>query len=250
MILDGSESNTATIAEGYISGIAEGFARLKGTSPVKPLIDIRNRVWYNPELKSRNFLIPGLIAIIMSVIISLLISLAVAREWERGTMEQLISTPVKPIEVVIGKLIPYFIIGFADTLMSIAIATFMLKVPLRGSIPFLLLVSAIFLFGGLSFGILISIATRNQLMASQMAMLTSFLPSFMLSGFVFTISNMPVVLQGFTYLFPARYFVSVLKGVFLKAVGPRVLGMEVVFLSIYGALVFMLAVRKLKKRIE
>ena len=250
VVIDGSESNTATIAQGYVYGIAEGFGRQYRGARVKPLIDVRSRVWYNPELRSRNFLIPGLVAIIMSVIISLLISLSVAREWERGTMEQLISTPVKPFEVVAGKLIPYFIIGFVDTAMSVALATLVLGVPLRGSIPFLLAVSAIFLFGGLSFGILISIASRDQLLASQVSMLSSFLPSFMLSGFVFTIANMPTVLQAITYLFPARYFVSVLKGVFLKGIGPHALGLEVLFLSLYGLVVFAAAVKKLHKRIE
>ena len=250
VIIDGSESNTATIAEGYIAGIADAFNRSGSSGSVRPIIDLRNRVWYNPELKSRNFLIPGLIAIIMSVIISLLISLAIAREWDRGTMEQLISTPVKPIEIVTGKLIPYFVVGFADTVMSVLIATLVLGVPLRGSVLFLLAVSAIFLFGGLCFGLLISITTASQLTASQVAMLTSFLPSFLLSGFVFTISNMPTVLQGITYLVPARYFVSVLKGVFLKAVGFNVLVLEVFFLSLYGLAVFLLAVKKLRKRIE
>lgn len=250
VVIDGSESNTATIAQGYIAGIADAFNRHQSAAAVKPVIDLRNRVWYNPELKSRNFLIPGLIAIIMSVIISLLISLAVSREWDRGTMEQLISTPVKPVEIVIGKLAPYFVVGFADTVMSVLIATLVLRVPLRGDIPFLFLVSAIFLFGGLCFGLLISIGARNQLTASQIAMLTSFLPSFLLSGFVFTISNMPVVLQFFTYLVSARYFVSVLKGVFLKAVGFNVLVTEVIFLALYGSAVFLLAVKKLRKRIE
>ncbi len=250
IVIDGSESNTATIAQGYIAGIAEAFNRRESGVSVRPVIDLRNRVWYNPELKSRNFLIPGLIAIIMSVIISLLISLAVSREWDRGTMEQLISTPVKPIEIVTGKLVPYFVVGFADTVMSVLIATLLLRVPLRGGVLFLLLVSAIFLFGGLCFGLLISIGARNQLTASQIAMLTSFLPSFLLSGFVFTISNMPAVLQGVTYLVPARYFVSVLKGVFLKAIGFNVLVTEVIFLSLYGSVVFLLAVKKLQKRIE
>ena len=250
VVIDGSESNTATIAQGYIAGIAEAFNRHQSIVPVAPVIDLRNRVWYNPELKSRNFLIPGLIAIIMSVIIALLISLAVSREWDRGTMEQLISTPVKPVEIVIGKLAPYFVVGFADTVMSVLIATLVLRVPLRGSVPFLFLVSAIFLFGGLCFGLLISIGARNQLTASQIAMLTSFLPSFLLSGFVFTISNMPAVLQGFTYLVSARYFVSVLKGVFLKAVGFHVLETEVIFLALYGLAIFLLAVKRLRKRIE
>jgi ABC-2 type transport system permease protein len=250
IVVDGSESNTATITQGYVAGILEGFNQRLRSTPTKGLIDLRNRVWYNPELKSRNFIIPGLIAIIMSVIISLLISLSISREWDRGTMEQLISTPVKPFELITGKLVPYFVIGLADTVLCILIATLFLKVPLRGSIALLFSVSAIFLFGGLCFGILISIASRNQLVASQIAMLTSFLPSFMLSGFIFTIANMPGPLQLVTYLVPARYFVSVLKGVFLKGIGLRLLMVEVFFLSLYAAIVFLLATRKFRKRIE
>ena len=165
-------------------------------------------------------------------------------------MEQLISTPVKPSELIVGKLIPYFFIGFADTLWPSSSARSSSVVPLRGSIALLLFVSAIFLFGGLSFGILISIAARNQLVASQIAMLTSFLPSFMLSGFIFTISNMPGPLQAITYVVPARYFVSVLKGVFLKGVGLGSSLLEVLFLSLYAVVVFLVANRKFRKRIE
>jgi ABC-2 type transport system permease protein len=250
MVIDGSESNTATVAQGYIAGILLTFNQRVGTGPSSHPIDVRNRVWYNPELKSRNFIIPGLIAIIMSVIISLLVSLSISREWDRGTMEQLISTPVKPFELITGKLVPYFVIGLADTILCIGIATLFLGVPLRGSILLLLSVSSIFLFGGLSFGILISIGARNQLVASQIAMLTSFLPSFMLSGFIFAIANMPGPLQLITYLVPARYFVSVLKGVFLKGIGIRLLIVEIFFLSLYAAVVFLIAVRKFRKQVE
>ncbi len=250
IIIDGSESNTAMIAQGYIAGIADIFMRRSGGGAARPVIDLRSRVWYNPELKSRNFLIPGLIAIIMSVIISLLISLTIAREWDRGTMEQLISTPVRTSELIVGKIIPYFVIGFADTVLAVAISVFFLGVPLRGSVPLLTVVSAIFLFGGLSFGILISIIARSQLVASQISMLSSFLPSFMLSGFIFTISNMPAPLQAITYIVPARYFVSVLKGVFLKGVGLDVLVFEVLFLSLYAIVVFALANLRFRKRIE
>jgi ABC-2 type transport system permease protein len=250
IIIDGSESNTAMIAQGYVAGIADGFSRRLRVTPARTVIDLRSRVWYNAEMKSRNFLIPGLIAIIMSVIISLLISLTISREWDRGTMEQLISTPVKTSELVVGKIIPYFLIGFADTLVAVIISTVFLGVPLRGSVTLLTGVSAIFLFGGLSFGILISVVAKNQLVASQISMLSSFLPSFMLSGFIFTISNMPVPLQAITYLVPARYFVSVLKGIFLKGVGLRVLGVEVLFLSLYAVVVFLVANKKFRKRIE
>ncbi|MBA4418772.1 MAG: hypothetical protein C0392_12820 [Syntrophus sp. (in: bacteria)] len=252
VIIDGSNSNTATIAQGYINAIAETFPqRILGSgSRITPLIDSRNRVWYNTELKSRNFIIPGLIAVIMAVIIALLTSMTVAREWDRGTMEQLISTPVKPVELVIGKLIPYFIIGFVDTVLSILISVNLFGVPLRGSFTLLLALSSIFLFGGLSLGILISIVARNQTVASQMAMLSSLLPAFLLSGFLFSISNMPGPLQIITYLIPARYFVTILKGIFLKGISIQFLLWEAVLLTIYGIAVFLLAVKKLRKRID
>ena len=217
---------------------------------VVPLIDSRSRVWYNTELKSRNFIIPGLIAVIMTVIIALLTSLTVAKEWDRGTMEQLISTPIKPAELIIGKLIPYFVIGFADTVFTILMSTEFFGVPLRGSVPLLLILSSIFLFGGLSMGILMSIAGRNQTAASQMAMLSSFLPAFMLSGFIFSISNMPAPLQIVTYFVPARYFVTILKGIFLKGSSLKYLIWETVLLAVYGIAVFLLAIKKFKKRID
>ena len=249
VLLDGSNSNTATIALGYITGIAGQFSRRQVSRPIPPAVELRSRVWYNPELKSRNFVIPGLIALIMSVIVAVLTSLTIAREWDRGTMEQLISTPVKPAELVIGKLIPYFLIGFADTALCVSISAFLLGVPLRGSILLLFAASAIFLTGGLSFGVLISAGTRNQLSASQLGMLTSFLPSFLLSGFVFSIANMPAPLRVITYAVPARYFVSILKGIFLKGIGMRFLALEMALLSLYAVVVFILACRKLKKRI-
>jgi ABC-2 type transport system permease protein len=165
-------------------------------------------------------------------------------------MEQLIATPVRPVELVTGKLIPYIVIGFGDTVLCVLISALVLGVPLRGSILLLFSSSLIFLVGGLSFGVLISTGAKNQLLASQLGMLTSFLPSFLLSGFIFSISNMPASLRVITYAVPARYFVSILKGVSLKGTGLAYLAPEVSLLALYGAVVFALACRKLKKRIE
>lgn len=250
VILDGANSNTANITQGYVAAITQRYSQRTGGGTVVPLIDSRSRVWYNTELRSRNFLIPGLIAVIMAVIIALLTSLTVAREWDRGTMEQLISTPVKPVELVIGKLVPYFAIGFIDTVFTVLMSTLLFNVPLRGSVSLLLVLSSIFLFGGLSLGILISIVGRNQTAATQMAMLSSFLPAFLLSGFIFSISNMPGPLQIITYFIPARYFVTILKGIFLKGFSLQFLVWETVLLTVYGAAVFMLAIKKFKKRID
>ena len=212
-------------------------------------MELRPRVWFNADLESRNYIIPGLIAVIMMVIAALLTSLTVAREWEQGTMEQLISTPVKAPELVIGKLIPYFTIGMFDVFLAVLMGEFLFHVPLRGNVALIFVQAAIFLIGTLSLGMLISIVTKNQLLASQLAMVTTFLPAFLLSGFAYPIRSMPPVLQWITYLVPAKYFVILLKGIYLKGVGPRVLLVEGIFLSVFGLVMFVLANRKFKKRL-
>jgi len=249
VIVDGSDSNTATIALGYISAITDAYSRRMKAGNAAPLIEPRIRVWYNPELKSRNFIIPGLIAVIMAVIAALLSSLTISREWERGTMEQLISTPVKTPELITGKLLPYFFIGFIDVAMSVLLAVFLFDVPLRGSVFLLMALSGIFLFGGLSLGILISIVAKSQLVSSQISMIVTFLPAFLLSGFMYSISNMPKPLQVMTHLIPARYFVAIIKGIFMKGSGLKLLAVETLLLSLFGILVFMIANMKFKKRI-
>jgi len=249
VIVDGSDSNTATIALGYASAISEIFSQRLEGNRITPVIDPRLRVWYNPELKSRNFIIPGLIAVIMAVIAALLTSLTVAREWERGTMEQLIATPIKTPELILGKLLPYFMIGFIDVILSVLLAAFLFGVPLKGSVFLLMALSGVFLFGGLSLGILISIVAKSQLVASQVSMVATFLPAFLLSGFMYAISNMPEALQVISYVIPARYFVTILKGIFLKGSTLSLLVTETTLLIVFGLLVFGLANRKFKKRI-
>jgi ABC-2 type transport system permease protein len=248
VIVDGSDSNTATIALGYLSALTELYSRRLAGGRITPIIDPRVRVWYNPELKSRNFIIPGLIAVIMMVIAALLTSLTFAREWERGTMEQLISTPVKPSELVLGKLMPYFLIGSIDMVISVLMAVFLFEVPLKGNVFILGVVSGVFLFGALGLGIVISIVAKSQLVASQVSMVATFLPAFLLSGFMFAISNMPTPLQALTRVIPARYFVSVLKGIFLKGNPLRILVTDAIFLLVFGLIVFAVANRKFKKK--
>jgi ABC-2 type transport system permease protein len=250
VLIDGSDSNTAIIAQGYITAMADQYSRRLTGSGRQPLLDARARVWYNPELKSRNFIIPGLIALILSVIVALLTSLTIAKEWERGTMEQLISTPLRTSELIIGKLIPYFFIGLIDTVLSVLMGVFVFGVPLRGSALLLMALSGIFLFGGLSWGILISIIARTQILASQMAILSTFLPAFLLSGFMFLIANMPKPLQAVTYIVPARYFVSILKDIFLKGNPFKLLAGETLLLTVYGLVVFAIANRKFRKKVE
>jgi ABC-2 type transport system permease protein len=248
IIVDGSDSNTATIALGYLSALTELYIKRIAGERITPLIEPRVRVWYNPDLKSRNFIIPGLIAVIMMVIAALLTSLTFAREWERGTMEQLISTPVKRQELILGKLIPYFLIGFIDMVLTVLMAVFLFDIPLRGNVFILGIVSGVFLFGALGLGIVISIVAKSQLVASQISMVATFLPSFLLSGFMFAISNMPVPLQIISRIIPARYFIIVLKGIFLKGNPLRILVIDAIFLLIFGAAVFAVANKKLQKK--
>lgn len=257
LIVDGSDSNTASIAIGYADNVVQGYSQSvtlaqlarKGGRAVQAPLEIRPRVWFNADMESRNYIIPGLIAVIMMVIAALLTSLTVAREWERGTMEQLISTPVKGPELIVGKLLPYFIIGMFDVLLAVLMGEFLFQVPLRGNVALLFAMAAIFLVGALSMGMVISIVTKSQLLASQLAMVATFLPSFLLSGFMYAIGNMPRPIQLLTHLIPARYFVNLLKGIYLKGVGLEVLAGEAGLLALFGIVMLGLSVVKFKKRL-
>ena len=244
-VVDGSDSNTASIILGYTLGIISGFnqditlaqvRRAPGAIP-SPALDLRPRIWFNPDLESRNFIVPGIMAVIMGLIAALLTSLTIAREWERGTMEQLISTPVKPAELILGKLLPYLGIGMLDMVIAVLMAVFLFHVPLRGSVLLLFSVGGIFMVGTLAQGILISTLARQQLLASQVAMISTFLPAFLLSGFAFAIGNMPVAVQAITYIVPARYFVALVKGIFLRGVGIATLWPDILFLVIFALVV-------------
>jgi ABC-2 type transport system permease protein len=257
LIVDGSDSNTATIGIGYAQVVAQIYSldmlaeqtnRRSGRAIQIPL-DVRPRVWFNEELESRNFIIPGLIAVIMMVISAMLTSLTIAREWERGTMEQLISTPVKGTELILGKLLPYFVIGLLDVVLAVVMGQFLFHVPLRGNVALLFGLAVIFLTGALAMGMVVSIVAKSQLLSSQVAMVATFLPAFLLSGFVFTIANMPQVIQMVTYIVPARYFVAILKGIYLKGVGLEILAGEAGLLVVYGAVMVLLANIKFKKKL-
>lgn len=257
LILDGSDSNTASIAAGYAQSLIRSYStelrdreiRRLGAGEIRIPIEPRVRVVYNNELKSRNFIIPGLIAVILMIIAALLTSLTIAREWENGTMEQLLSTPIRPLELLLGKLCAYFVLGTVDTIIALVIGLGVFRVPLRGS-PLVLAAGAfLFLFGALCWGILISTVTRSQLLAFQASLLTSFLPAFLLSGFVYSIDNMPFIIQQVTRIVPARYFVAILKGVFLKGVGFETLWPQFLFLAAYAAIVFSRAVSRMRAKI-
>ncbi len=256
-ILDGSDSNTATIALGYAESVTLSYSRVvmqeqarrRGVVSSVGQLDIRPRLWFNADMISRNYIFPGLIAVIMMVIAALLTSLTVAREWETGTMEQLISTPLRGPELIIGKLIPYFTIGIIDLVLAVLVGQFAFDVPLRGSLWLLFGMSLVFLTGALSLGIFISIVTKNQRMASQLALVSTMLPAFLLSGFIFPIDNMPLVIRGVTHIIVARYFVTILRGIYLKDVGLDILAGEAGFLAVFSIVVLALAMRKFRKKI-
>ena len=257
LLVDGSDANTATIAEGYAFAVAQRFSRVtlatemrrRGAAELRPPLELRPRVWFNEDMESRNFIIPGLIAVIMSVIAALLTSLTIAREWEMGTMEQLVSTPIRRHELIIGKLLPYCVIGMCGMTMCVVMGVNVFHVPLRGSVLLLFAMASLFLVGALSLGIVISAATRNQLLAVQTSMMASYLPAMLLSGFFVAIVNMPAPIRLITYLVPARYFVTLLKGIFLKGLGLRIMWPDAVFLGVFAAAMLLLAIAKFKKKL-
>lgn len=257
ILLDGSDSNTASIALGYAQGLIQAYsARTRNNaqsvrtgSTMRPPVDVQTRVWYNPDMVSRYFIVPGLIGVITMIIAALLTSLCIAREWENGTMEQLLSTPVRPAELAMGKLMAYFLLGLVDMLIAIFVGIFIFDVPLKGSATLLLFSSCVFLFGGMAWGIFISAGHRTQLPAYQMGTFTSFLPAFLLSGFVYSLHNMPVIIQTISYIVPARYFINIAKGIFLKGIGLRLLWFDLLLLVIYGVGVFFLATRRLRQKV-
>jgi ABC-2 type transport system permease protein len=224
VLLDGTDSNTANIILGYVQAVARQYNQEKtflkvermGREKLNIPVEGRTRVWFNEDLESKNYFIPGLVAVIMSIIGVLLTGQVIVREWERGTMELLISTPVKKGELMIGKLFPYFFLGLLDLTLAVLMGKWVFQVPLRGSITLLFCLSSIYIFVALALGLTISTVARTQILANQMAMIIGFLPTFLLSGFTFVIANMPLWLQIITYGIAPRYYVTILKEIFLK----------------------------------
>ena len=256
LIIDGSDANTATISRGYVQTVVASYnirllttaLQARGLAPARSL-DARGRIWFNMGLTSTWFIVPGVISMIIMVIAALVTSTCIAREWERGTMEQLISTPVKAPELIAGKFIPYFVIGCFDLITGVVMARVLFHVPFRGSYLLLVLLSALFLTAALSQGILISIVARTQIMASQIASLTTMIPSVILSGFIYPIFNMPQALQVVTYFIPAKYYIVILRDLFLKGGGIAVIWDDGLFLLLFGWMMLGLSVKKFRKKV-
>jgi len=251
LLLDGSDANTSTIALNYADAIVtrHGARVALAGRPAVPPIRLESRTWYNPNLESRHMIVPGLIAVIMSIIAAMLTALTIAREWERGTMEQLAATPVSRLEVVLGKLLPYLGIGLFDVAVTVVAGMTIFGTPLNGSILLLAVLTLLFLTGALGLGMFISAAVKSQVLATQIAMVATYLPAVLLSGFMFDIASMPLVLRGVTYLIPARYYVTVTRGIFLKGVGVSVLWPQAMLMLVYAVLGLTLATRAFKKEL-
>ncbi len=253
VLVNGVDANTAHIIEGYVNGVWASWLQQRAMAHAEQLnipVRLEQRVWFNAEMRSRNFLIPGLIAVIMTLIGALLTAMVVAREWERGTMEALMVTPVTVKEILLGKLLPYFILGIGSLTLSIGMAVWLFGVPLRGSLIILFLTSSLFLIAALGMGLTISTAARNQFVAGQIAIISTFLPAFMLSGFIFDINSMPQAIQLVTHLLPARYYVSILQTVFLAGNIWNVILLNSLALILFGAFFLGLARRRMVKRLD
>lgn len=252
VLVDGADANTATIAISYARATVQSWAQraLNPGMPIRPPLIAESRVWYNEELVSRNMIVPGLVATIMMIIAAMLTSLTIAREWERGTMEQLAATPVSRLEVVFGKLLPYLGIGLLDVTITSVLGVAIFGVPFRGSVWLLAGLSALFLIGALGLGVFISAAAKSQLLATQLSMVATFLPAFLLSGFMFAIEVMPAPLRLLSYLVPARYFLVVTRGIFLKGVGVEVLFVQAILMVVFALVGTALAVRAFRKELD
>jgi ABC-2 type transport system permease protein len=250
-IVDGSDANTATIILNYARAIVQTYSlkvQLQG-KPATPAVRAETRVWFNEELESRNMIVPGLVAMIMMIVSAMLTATTIAREWERGTMEQLAATPVSRAEVILGKMLPYVAIGLIDMVGVSLLGMFLFDVPFRGNPALFMVLSFFFLVGALGLGIVFSVLGRSQLLATQVAMLATFLPAVLLSGFMYAITVMPKVLQLVTFLVPARYFLVVTRGIFLKGVGVEVLYVQGLLMVLFAAIGLFLAVRVFRKEL-
>jgi len=256
-IVDATDDNTATLAVGYTDAVIRGYSqevqldwlRQQGRPEPNPPISVDARTWFNEDLESKAFIVPGVLALVMSVIGAFLTSLTIAREWERGSMEQLISTPVTPLEIMLGKLAPYFAIGMLNTAVCAAVAIWWFEIPFRGSLAALFVSSALFMVVVMALGFFISVIGRSQLAASQIALTATFLPAFLLSGFLFSIDQMPAVIRAVTHVIPARYFVTILKDVFLKGSSLALLKGDLAALALFALALTLIATHSFKKKL-
>lgn len=252
-ILDGTNSNSAGIALAYINGVVfENVTkilneRLKGASGAINVIDARVRVFHNQEMKSVNYMVPGILAVLLTILTALLTAVSIVKEKEYGTMEQLIVSPIRPWELMAGKMAPYIILGFIDVLLVIFVSVFWFRVPILGNLYLLLVLCAVYIIASLGLGLLMS-TISNTMQQTVLTMIFVMLPMILLSGFIFPIANMPTIIQIFTYIIPLRYFLNIVRGIFLKGIGIQYLWIDILMLFVLGASIFYFAVRRFRKK--
>jgi len=258
-IFDGSDGNTASIAAGYLQGITQRYSRGIATDirnklgmQVIPVGSVQSetRVWYNPELKTRNFMVPGIVALLLMIITLILTSLAIVKEKEIGTLEQLIVTPIKPIQMIIGKLIPFTLLGFAAVILVITAMNIIFGIAVKGSVTFLLISSFVFILSTLGLGLFVSTVSKTQQQAMMLAIFLIMMPMVFLSGFAFPIENMPTVIQTITYIIPLRYFMTIIRGIILKGIGFADLWIQLAAMFGLGVLILSLSVMRFQKRVD
>jgi ABC-2 type transport system permease protein len=251
VLIDGSDANTATIAQGYALAIVNGYAAKQGDATAQRApIEVRSRVWYNPELKSVNFIVPGIIAVIMMIVGAILTALSIVKERERGTLEQILVSPIRPVEMMIGKIVPYVIIALIDLSIIVTAGYLLFRVPMKGSLPVFALFSLLYLVCALGVGVFVSTIADTMQNAMLAAMFMSLLPSVLLSGFVFPIEYMPAPIQVITYFFPGRYFVDAIRGIYLKGVGLSVLWPNALLLVLFAVGIVWLSASRFRERLE
>ncbi len=256
ILVDGSDANTSRLAMGYAETVGMIYgqkiqAEQAGfpETPDAP-VTLVPRSFYNPGLRSQNVIIPGIIAIVMIVVAAMLTSVTVAREWETGTMEQLISTPLRAPELIFGKVVPYFVIGLTDVVIAVIMGKVLFQVDIVGNAALLFAMASLFLTGALFFGLMLSIVLKSQVLANQIAIVSGFLPTLILSGFVFAIENMPLPIRILTTIVPAKYFITLMRGIYMKGIGLEIMYMNAIFLVIYAGLTLLMAHRKFKFKLE
>ncbi|HEX2867242.1 MAG TPA: ABC transporter permease [Ignavibacteriales bacterium] len=259
VIFDGSDGNKTSIAFGYVQSIVSGYSKnilldarektgmkLSLSGSLTPEV----RVWYNPDLKTRNFMVPSIMGLVLMVITTILMSMAVVKEREIGTLEQLIVTPIKPYQLIIGKIVPFLIIGFLEVLLVTSIMTFWFGIPVRGSFLFLIFASLLFVLSTLGLGLFISTISRTQQQAMMVAQFGIMMPMIYLSGFAFPIENMPHIIQVITYIIPLRYYITILRGIILKGIGFSDLWVETLVLFLMGVVILFASSMRFRKRLE
>jgi len=251
VLIDGSDANTANIAQGYALAIVNRFANgLRGANAAAPPIEVEHRVWYNAELKSVNFIVPGVIAVIMMIVGAILTALSIVKEKERGTIEQILVSPIRPVEMIVGKIIPYVGIALLDLAIIIAAGYLLFEVPIKGSLLSLAVFSLLYLVCSLGVGVFVSTIADNMQTAMIAAIFLSLMPSVLLSGFVFPLEHMPVAIRALSYFFPGRYFVDAIRGIYLKGVGVQVLWQDAVLLAVFALAIVGLSTSRFRDRLE